>query len=176
MLYTYIITCGVKNSACLCTSVCSSVSWISLYQKYHWKEELSFTLLPRTRLSVPGWSIAPNFRGTIYLREFCDLTSHHKKFPRKFSIIVGGATFCVHMRIAIVRAYTCDTSERMNCLKRSVELLLRMCRLYTYFQKTSKSCLPSLNNLLLVSNPPTTTVFSLAYLKHVPTEYPLKWE
>ena len=56
---------------------------------------------------------------------------------RKISIIVGVTMFCVHMRIvsAIMRmcTYVCskDTSEHMNCLKQSVESLIKMYRLST---------------------------------------------
>ena len=59
-------------------------------------------------LYVNIYRIAPNFRGTIFSWiSWFDFWS--RKFSsRKFSIIVGVATFCVHRRIASAIVRKCD--------------------------------------------------------------------
>ena len=110
------------------------------------------------------YCITPTFRGTKFSWiSWFDFWS--RKFSsQKFSIIVGVATFQAHWKRD--RAYTCThTSERMNCLKQSIESLLTMYRLCELtFKKWAKVAyqirkdLCPNNFLRLVSNSPTTTL------------------
>ena len=82
----------------------------------------------RSQGVATNYCITPTFRGTKFSWiSWFDFWSR-KVSSQKFSIIVGVATFQAHWKCD--RAYTCThTSERINCLKRSIESLLTMYRL-----------------------------------------------
>ena len=135
-----------------------SLAWITTTFTMDWSIKAHFRFLFSVGLLMVGVQI-PNFRGTIF-----SWISWFDFWLRKFSIIVGVATFCVHRRIAstIVRIRVrilVNVWTKYWITANSVQTLC------TYFHEMSKICLPNLckdlcpNNFLhLVLNPPTTTL------------------